>query len=153
MAAAPLVSATSLAAGLGMAVKNATALLDAFCRAGIVIEVTHRSRRRLFGLAGLAPLRDAVEPPYRPYRPDPTRGRGRPRRDPDDDPVEQVGPPLPPAPLSPIVRRVFDYSDLDRWMVQMDDAIRRTRRVLRDLAGPISPSMSAPTEAVPGRVD
>ena len=71
LAAAPLVSATSLAAGLGMAVKNAAALLDAFCAAGIAVEVTHRSKRRLFGLTGLAPLRDAVRPPYRP---DPTRG-------------------------------------------------------------------------------
>ena len=42
LAAAPLVSATSLAAGLGMAVKNAAALLDAFCAAGIAVEVTHR---------------------------------------------------------------------------------------------------------------
>ena len=75
LAAAPLVSASSLAAGLGMAVKNATLLLDDFCAAGIAIEVTHRSKRRLFGLTGLAPLRDVVRPPYRP---EPGRGRGRP---------------------------------------------------------------------------
>ena len=75
LAAAPLVSATSLAAGLGMAVKNATLLLDDFCAAGIAIEVTHRAKRRLFGLTGLAPLRDVVRPPYRP---EPGRGRGRP---------------------------------------------------------------------------
>ena len=73
LAAAPLVSATSLAAGLGMAVKNAAALLDAFCAAGIAVEVTHRSKRRLFGLTGLAPLREAVRPPV-PARPD-TRAR------------------------------------------------------------------------------
>ena len=66
LAAAPLVSATSLAAGLGMAVKNATLLLDDFCAAGLAIEVTHRAKRRLFGLTGLAPLRDVVRPPYRP---------------------------------------------------------------------------------------
>ena len=60
LAATPLVSATSLAAGLGMAVKNAAALLDAFCAAGIAVEVTHRSARRLFGLAGLAPCRSAT---------------------------------------------------------------------------------------------
>jgi hypothetical protein len=53
MAATPLVSATSLASGLGMAVKNATALLDRFCREGIAIELTHRSKRRLYGLAAL----------------------------------------------------------------------------------------------------
>ena len=76
LAAAPLVSATSLAAGLGMAVKNAAALLDAFCAAGIAVEVTHRPKRRLFGLAGLTPLRDAVRPPYRPdTRPRPAAAR------------------------------------------------------------------------------
>ena len=74
LAATPLLS-TSLAAGLGMAVKNATQLLDDFCAAGIAVEVTHRSKRRLFGLTGLAPLRDVVRPPYRP---EPGRGRGRP---------------------------------------------------------------------------
>jgi hypothetical protein len=59
-----------------MAVKNATGLLEDFCRAGIVVEVTHRSKWRLFGLTGLAPLREVVRPPDRP---DPNRGRGRPR--------------------------------------------------------------------------
>jgi hypothetical protein len=68
LAAASLVSATSLAAGPGMAVKNAAALLDAFRAAGVAVEVTHRSKRRLFGLSGLAPLRDAGRPPYRPGR-------------------------------------------------------------------------------------
>ena len=53
MAATPLVSATSLASGLGMAVKNATALLDRFCREGIAIEVTHRSKRRRYGCRAL----------------------------------------------------------------------------------------------------
>jgi len=75
LAAAPLLSATSLAAGLGMAVKNAAALLGEFCAASIAIEVTHRSKRRLFGLAALAPLRHEVVPPRRP---EPGRGRGRP---------------------------------------------------------------------------
>jgi hypothetical protein len=51
-----------------MAVKNATALLDRFCREGIAIEMTHRSKRRLYGLAGLAPLRDGVAAPRRPSR-------------------------------------------------------------------------------------
>jgi hypothetical protein len=92
MAATPLVSATSLASGLGMAVKNATALLGRFCREGIAIEVTHRSKRRLYGLAGLAPLRDGVAAPRRP---EPGRGRGRP-------PLHRAEPPPPPpAPLVP----------------------------------------------------
>ena len=104
LAAAPLVSATSLAAGLGMAVKNATLLLDDFCAAGIAIEVTHRSKRRLFGLTGLAPLRDVVRPPYRP---EPGRGRGRPPLVAEE---AITVPALPPVP--PLDRQSFDYSDL-----------------------------------------
>jgi hypothetical protein len=49
LAASPLVSATSLAAGFGRAVNNAAALLDAFCATGIAVEVTHRSERRCSG--------------------------------------------------------------------------------------------------------
>ena len=133
LAATPLVSATSLAAGLGMAVKNAAALLDAFCAAGIAVEVTHRAKRRLFGLTGLAPLRDAVRPPYRS---DPTRGRGRPRLAQPDDPADSVVLPLPAAPLTLIDRRQFDYSDLDHWMAQAEQAIRHARRTLSALAQP-----------------
>jgi hypothetical protein len=131
LAAAPLVSATSLAVGLGMAVKNAAALLDAFRAAGIAVEVTRRSKRRLFGLSGLAPLRDAVRPPFRP---DPARGRGRSRLDQPDNPADSLAPMLPSSPLTPIDRRQFDYSDLDRWMAQMDQAIRHARLTLRELA-------------------
>jgi hypothetical protein len=43
-----------------------SAWLDGFVAAGVAVEVTHRSKRRLFGLAGLAPLRTVVRPPYRP---------------------------------------------------------------------------------------
>jgi hypothetical protein len=39
---------------------------DDFCAAGIAVEVTHRSKRSLFGLAGLTPLHDAVRPRGRP---------------------------------------------------------------------------------------
>ena len=125
-AAAPLVSATSLAAGLGMAVKNATLLLDDFCAAGIAIEVTHRSKRRLFGLTGLAPLRDVVRPPYRP---EPGRGRGRPPLVAED---AITVPALPPVP--PLDRQPFDYSDLAHWMTQMDQTIRQARRALSAVA-------------------
>jgi hypothetical protein len=127
LAAAPLVSASSLAAGLGMAVTNAAALLDDFRRAGIAVEVTHRSKRRLFGLAGLAPLRDAVRAPDRP---DPNRGRGRPRYERDDDPAASVVLPIPPTPLTPLDRRQFDYSDLEHWVALMDQIIRHARRAL-----------------------
>ena len=126
LAAAPLLSATSLAAGLGMAVKNATLLLDDFCAAGIAIEVTHRSKRRLFGLTGLAPLRDVVRPPYRP---EPGRGRGRPPLVAED---AITVPALPPVP--PLDRQPFDYSDLAHWMTQMDQTIRQARRALSAVA-------------------
>ena len=134
LAAAPLVSATSLAAGLGMAVKNATLLLDDFCAAGIAIEVTHRSKRRLFGLTGLAPLRDVVRPPYRP---EPGRGRGRPPLVAED---AITVPALPPVP--PLDRQPFDYSDLAHWMTQMDQTIRQARRTL----GALSARDSTPSE-------
>jgi len=126
LAAAPVISATTLATGLGMAVKNAIALLDEFHAAGIVVEVTHRSKRRLFGLAGLAPLRDEVRPPRRP---EPGRGRGRP---PNILYVEEVEPPPSPPekPLTPIDRKAIDYSDLTHWMAHADQVIRNTRRTL-----------------------
>jgi probable HAF family extracellular repeat protein len=77
LAAAPLVSATTLAAALDVAVETAIRLLDGLAAAGIAVEVTRRSKRRLFGLKGMASLADAVCPPYRPEL---GRGRGRPPR-------------------------------------------------------------------------
>jgi hypothetical protein len=132
MAASPLASATSLGRALGMAVKNAALLLDRFCADGIVIEVTHRSKRRLFGLTELAPLRRSVAPPRRP---EPGRGRGRPPL----RPVEDETPDPPPAaplgtPLTPIERRSFDYSGLDAAMAFADKAMRNARRALAQLA-------------------
>lgn len=127
MAATPLVSATSLAAGLGMAVKNAAALLDGFCQAGLAVEVTHRSKRRLFGLAGLAPLRDGVAAPRRP---EPGRGRGRPPAMPAD---ADLPPPAPSVPLGPLERREFDYSGLAEAMAFADETIRRARQNLAAL--------------------
>jgi hypothetical protein len=108
-------------------VKNAAALLDAFCAAGIAVEVTHRSKRRLFGLSGLAPLRDAVRPPTRP---DPARGQGRPRLDQPDDPADSLVPTLPSAPLTPIDRRQFDYGGLEAAVALADESIRNARLVL-----------------------
>jgi hypothetical protein len=149
LAAAPLVSATSLAAGLGMAVKNATVLLDQFCADGIAVEVTHRSKRRLFGMVGLAPLRDEVAPPRRP---EPGRGRGRPPSVTEEAEIPVQPPPLPECPLSPMERRDFDYSELDHWMAQTDQAIRKARRTLDQLArgtaaGPAHLSMPGVTPA------
>ena len=128
LAAAPLISATSLAAGLGMAVKNASLLLEEFCADGIAVEVTHRSRRRIFGLAGLAPLRDGVAPPRRPM---PGRGRGRP-------PLLPVEVEMPPASLTPPAHRIeqpeFDYDNLAHYVAEAERAIRQTRRVLDELS-------------------
>ncbi len=128
LAAVPLVSATSLATTLGIAVKTAIRLLDTLVAAGIAVEVTHRAKRRLFGLAGMAPLRDAVRPPYRP---EPGRGRGRPPLRP---PNEAVAPPPPLPPLAPLERRVFDYSNLEEGLAQLDQRLRQTRRSLDALA-------------------
>ncbi|MDR3488999.1 MAG: hypothetical protein P4M05_29340 [Bradyrhizobium sp.] len=127
LAAAPVISAVSLARILGIAVKNALRLLDELCAAGIAIEVTHRSKRRLFGLAGLAPLRDSVRPPYRPER---NRGPGRPRHDMEEEPFDADGAPAPVPPLSPLERVAFDYSALEDAMAHLDDVVRRTRQAL-----------------------
>ena len=127
LAAAPLVSATSLAAALGIAVKNATALLDVFCSMGIAVEVTHRSKRRLFGLAGLASLREAAAPPSRPV---PGRGRGRPSRAVAAEATAPTLPSEPLAPMSPLERWSYDYGELERAMAAVDATLRRTRRDL-----------------------
>lgn len=124
LAAAPLLSATSLARALGLSVKSALALLEDLLRRDIAIEVTGRSARRLFGLRGLAPLAAAVAPSRRP---EPGRGRGRPRAVPA---VDAPPPLLPVAPRAPLAPAAFDYSDLTAALAAVDDAIRRTRRAL-----------------------
>jgi hypothetical protein len=125
LAAAPVLSATTLARVLGIAVKNAIRILDTLVAAEVAIEVTHRSKRRLFALSGLVPIRDAVRPPYRA---EPGRGRGRPRLE-----IEQTVPdmaPSPPPPLTPLERRSFDYTALEEAMSHLDAVVRRTRQVL-----------------------
>jgi hypothetical protein len=162
LAAAPLLSATTLAHGLGMAIKNATALLEDFRAADIAVEVTHRSARRLYALAGLAPLRDQVAPPRRPI---PGRGRGRPRLLPPDEAVPQPDP-MPPTPLTPLERRQFDYSDIDVAMALADATIRQARRRLEALArlpstsndersrpSELEPMAAAPVDSAPAPQD
>ena len=129
LAAAPVLSATTLARILGIAVKNAIRILDALVTDEIAIEVAHRAKRRLFALNGLAPLRHVVRPPYRP---DPNRGRGRPRHEIEDD--EPVGPPPPLPPLTPIERRAFDYTALEEAMAHLDAVVRQTRHNLAMIA-------------------
>ena len=58
LAAAPLLSATTLAGAIGMSIRRAIDLLVGFVRDELVVEVTHRAKRRLFALRGLTPLRD-----------------------------------------------------------------------------------------------
>lgn len=131
MAATPLISATTLARAVGISIKSAIALLDGFVRDGIVVEVTQRAARRLFGLKALGEeVRRAVRPPYRP---EPGRGPGRPPlilAEPDEAPV----PPLPA--LDPVPRRfpAIDYSGLEEAIAHADQVIRDTRRSLHVLA-------------------
>jgi hypothetical protein len=130
LAAAPLLSATTLAKAIGMSIRSATDLLDEFARDGLVVEVTHRAKRRLFALPGLTPLRDEIAPPRRPL---PGRPPGRPRLDrPEDKVLEPV--PTPAPALSPIIRKAIDYSDLETWMAHADDVIRQTKRKLDQMA-------------------
>ena len=129
LAATPLLSATTLAGAIGISIKSATALLDGFARDGIVVEVTHRSKRRLFGLASLAPLRDGTSAPRRPV---PGRGPGRPRL--AAPPSPEAGPlPERPAAASPpprFERPPIDYEGLDAAMAFCEQAIRTTRQRL-----------------------
>jgi hypothetical protein len=127
LAATPLISATTLAAGLNVTVKSAIHLLDGLVTAGIAVEVTRRSKRRQFGPKGMAPLGEAVRPPYRPK---PGRGRGRPPILATEEDVADT--PLPP--LTCVERRSFDYSDLEHCMVQMDLVLRQTRQSFDALA-------------------
>jgi hypothetical protein len=123
-----MLSASTLARVLGIAVKNAIRILDTLVAADIAIEVTHRSKRRLFGLEGLTPLRDVVQPPYRP---EPGRSRGRPPNLRFDDVVADP-PPLPP--LTPIERRAFDYTALEETMAHLEAVVRASRYALRSIA-------------------
>jgi len=146
LAAAPLLSATSLAKGLGMAVKNAAALLEDFCGMGIAVEVSHRARRRLFGLQGQAPLRDSVSAPRRP---EPGRGRGRPPSVPFEEAVAD-GPPPSLPPLTPIERRAFDYSNLEHWMAHLDQTVRQARHTLQTLVSPTQAPGAPGQDSEPG---
>jgi len=134
LAAASVISATTLSDILGAAVKNANRILDALVAAEIAIEVTHRSKRRLFGLQGLTPLQHVVRPPYRP---DPNRGPGRPRREIEEHALDVAPPPLPP--LTPIERRSFDYTALEEAIAHLDAVARRTRHVLARRGTNMSP--------------
>jgi hypothetical protein len=134
LAAAPLVSATSLGAALGMATKNAGHLLEGFVVLGIASEVTHRSKRRLYGLKHLSPLRETAAPPRQPL---PGRRPGRPSATSpaataagSDDSAVPAAPLAPSPPLPRSQREEFEFGELDRWLDFADQAIRRAQRVL-----------------------
>jgi len=102
---APLVSATTLGQALGMTINNATRLLEEFVVLGITSEVTHRSKRRLYGLKHLAPLRETAAPPRRPLpgrRPGRPSGAPFPTSDANEGPAPtaSVRPASPPLPRS-----------------------------------------------------
>jgi hypothetical protein len=136
LAAAPLLSATSLASLLGIAIKNAIRLLDGFIVQGLVSEVSHRSKRRLYGLKYLAPLREATAPPRRPQ---PGRRPGRPSREiielVNATATEPTLPLVPSPPLPPLMQREFEFSDIDRLLGLTDHAIRRAQRVIEEYKG------------------
>ena len=131
LAAAPLLSATSLAQILGIAINNATRLLDGFVRLGIVSEVTQRSKRRLYGLKHLAPLREATARPAGRSRGAGPAGRAPAGIDEFGGDANETLPPLAPSPpLPPLARREFDFSELDRLLAVTDQAIRRAQDIL-----------------------
>jgi hypothetical protein len=103
MAATPFISATTLARAMGMSIKCTTELIDRFVAAEIAVEVTHRSARRLFGLAEMAPVRAATTLPRRPI---PGRGRARPPS--EDRQQELIAPTAPLPPMSRFERPVID---------------------------------------------
>jgi hypothetical protein len=140
LAATPLISATSLAAASVSPSRVPSGCWTALVGSGVVVEATRRSKWRLFGLKGTAPLGEAVRPPYRP---EPGRGRGwTPILAVDDD---VAGLPLPLPPLTPIERRSFDYADLQHCMEQLDLVLRQTRRWLDALARRHGRTQACPT--------
>ncbi len=135
MAATPLISATTLANAIGMSIKCTTELLDRFVATEIAVEVTHRSARRMFGLAEMAPVRAATTAPRRPV---PGRGRGRPRS--EDLPEEPVAPTAPLPPMSRFQYPPIDYGALEEAMAHCDAVIRAARTRLRAPDGTSSSS-------------
>ncbi len=128
MAATPLISATTLAKAIGMSIKCTTEMLDRFVTTEIAVEVTHRSARRLFGLAEMAPVRAATTAPRRPI---PGRGRGRPRS--KDLLEELVAPTAPLHPMSRFQHPPIDYGALEEAMAHCDSVIRTARIRLQAL--------------------
>ncbi len=124
LAAAPLLSATMLASILDMSIKSAIALLDDSVARGIVVEVTHRSARRLFGLPGMRPVQEATTAPRRPVL---GRGRGRP---PEIKITAAIVEAVTPPPLIRSERQSIDYTALEAAIAQCEHTMRATRHGL-----------------------
>ena len=137
LAAAPLLSATTLAGALGMSIKSATALLDRFVGDGIAIEVTHRSARRLFGLPGMAGVGEVTTTPRRPMQ---GRGRGRPP-DVSDEPADFLQAAMPLPPILRLERPPIDYAGLDAAMAHVETTLQRTRENLAALGAGLSSTL------------
>ena len=129
LAAAPLLSATTLARATGLSIKSATVMLAGLVADEVAVEVTHRSARRLFGLAGTALMRDVTIPPRRP---EPGRGRGRPPYEREEAHAETLLP--PPAAIGRFQWPPVDYSGLDEAIAQAEQVIRSTRHTLDRLS-------------------
>lgn len=116
IAAHPVISATTLAARLSMSIKAACQLLERFVENGLIVEVTHRSARRLFALRDMAPLRATVQPRAKVVA---GRKRGRPRASAieDDMNVADIG---VVQDFSPLERWAPDYSELKAAMAEID---------------------------------
>lgn len=124
MAATPLISASTLSRSVDMSIKCAGELLERFVAAEIAVEVTNRSARRLFGLVGMAPVRDVTTVPRRTVP-----GRGRPRV--EQPPETDLAPPAPLPPVTRFQRPPIDYAALEEAMAHCDQVIRETRRRLQ----------------------
>jgi hypothetical protein len=71
----PLLSVTTLAKATRLSIRSATELLDEFVLDGLVVDVTHRAKRRLFALCGLTPSAMKSPRPAGHYLAGPPAGR------------------------------------------------------------------------------
>jgi hypothetical protein len=123
IAAHPVISATTLAMRLSMSIKAACQLLERFLEKGLIVEVTHRSARRLFALRDMAPLRETVQSRANVVA---GRKRGRPRASAtveDDRNVEDTG---AVQDFMPIERWAPDYSELEAAIAAIDRLMEKT---------------------------
>ena len=82
----------------------------------------------------MAPWRAEAAPPRRALRRR-ALGAKRPGSAADDDAAPDAAPPAAePLMLSPLERKEFEYSDLDDWMGEADQVIRRSQLLLDQLA-------------------